>query len=1278
MIIKILGTGADTSKEPKPCLGKYHPSCLIYTPKGNILIDVGNDILKKCSKQDLLDTNIILITHAHNDAIGGIKILNNFLEENDKIIDIYSSQNVIENIKLRWSPRSLSNYNLHIINAKKPITLNGLTVYPVKVFHDKRFTTFAYNFEKVFFYMSDGGPTFSEYSIRLMSNCILAVIDGAYWDNQIPLNNHIAVLPNLNYILSLNNKYTLFTGMGNQWPCPFSEANKILKEKLEEYKKKHPECKVKEVRTAKEGEKLSIDLNKVYSRIDDFIVKPGLDEVLENPTILQKISKRELLMYHLRLHQWWAVKKSEKVLKAHVLTVKEFFRRGLNHNVVNDLDRKTYRILGREVKIFEIWEELKDEIVIKSNIIRFVGSSLHSAEPNDLDIIAPPVLENIIRRFLEKYNPHFIGNSQGHGDTVNVYDLVLRKKKLLTISNPKLPNYNSSYKLCKLVKKLDLKSDLYVVEPVIEGTAHIEVDKKNRIIYEYVITKEGKKIITDLLAYKKDNLFDEVLINRLYFMHKKWLDKSEPVLLPLRWIVRKENLFSFLRFLSKKYKRIMIRPGRYKYYDGKFIINFNKGKYCCECLNCGHKVMSNKHCIEIKCPKCGGEMRRCDRPGVGKSIKKEETLKPLKVFPPLKATGSSYHKMEYFNPEEAWNFFCDYYVKNEGKVRAEYKVDGWRMIAEQDEDKNTLIYFEDSKTNKKKNFPNVIKELSSLHEEGIILDGELMEWDPENKRWLSRHDLMKWSQSKNPGSDENVRIFVFDCLFYNQVDLHNKPLSERLKVLKEVSKKFKKHFILCPGFDITTKEQLIKKFNYLKNNLSEHKLGGPNGIDGLMLKSYSGVYELDGKTTSWAKLKWSYESDVIILDVNKTDSTYNYLVGYGIPQNKIDKFTPVKELNGKFYGVLGRTFNTKIHGKIGQILNIAAAEYKKKEVNGKIKYTLFQARVITLKPDKKEPDSYLVIDKLSKEKSLSFNIIDKKEPATGQWTIEEGMEGKFCIQIHSRGIKPIFIDYLTKTDLKKFGLDPSHFIPSDKELKKLVSYYDEISIKDWKSAIKEASEPKKSSKTLSKFVDDFLKAVDFKKLPKEIKHTLALLDPVSIHQDLRLVPKGADYFEGGHFTTPGNQFKENRLLKVNEHIHLQFMIKKPHTDEPVRVEEPIVRGPSSWISIGEGTPLIVPPNSIGSTTKNYACFWLFEKGTWFAGRQTSPHGKHFKLFKFKGKLLDGWYIIMYAPIDEGRRIWLFYKPKNQDKYEDEYSRNKQFDIDMEKILKIIGKFLKLK
>jgi len=43
-----------------------------------------------------------------------------------------------------------------------------------------------------------------------------------------------------------------------------------------------------------------------------------------------------------------------------------------------------------------------------------------------------------------------------------------------------------------------------------------------------------------------------------------------------------------------------------------------KQKYNCECIECGHKLTSDKHCNEIKCPECGGEMRRAERPGPGK------------------------------------------------------------------------------------------------------------------------------------------------------------------------------------------------------------------------------------------------------------------------------------------------------------------------------------------------------------------------------------------------------------------------------------------------------------------------------------------------------------------------------------------------------------------------------------------------------------------------------------------------------------------------------------
>jgi len=39
--------------------------------------------------------------------------------------------------------------------------------------------------------------------------------------------------------------------------------------------------------------------------------------------------------------------------------------------------------------------------------------------------------------------------------------------------------------------------------------------------------------------------------------------------------------------------------------------------YRCECLDCGEQVDSDEHCREIRCPKCGGEMRRVERPGPG-------------------------------------------------------------------------------------------------------------------------------------------------------------------------------------------------------------------------------------------------------------------------------------------------------------------------------------------------------------------------------------------------------------------------------------------------------------------------------------------------------------------------------------------------------------------------------------------------------------------------------------------------------------------------------------
>jgi len=49
-------------------------------------------------------------------------------------------------------------------------------------------------------------------------------------------------------------------------------------------------------------------------------------------------------------------------------------------------------------------------------------------------------------------------------------------------------------------------------------------------------------------------------------------------------------------------------------------------KFNCECIKCGHKLTSEEHCDKIKCPECGGDMRRASRPGPGKVYDSKEIL----------------------------------------------------------------------------------------------------------------------------------------------------------------------------------------------------------------------------------------------------------------------------------------------------------------------------------------------------------------------------------------------------------------------------------------------------------------------------------------------------------------------------------------------------------------------------------------------------------------------------------------------------------------------------
>ena len=62
-----------------------------------------------------------------------------------------------------------------------------------------------------------------------------------------------------------------------------------------------------------------------------------------------------------------------------------------------------------------------------------------------------------------------------------------------------------------------------------------------------------------------------------------------------------------------------------KDYEG-YQLEESQEKFNCECLKCGFKLQTDKHCNTIKCPKCGGDMRRAERPGKGQPIEKSKLM----------------------------------------------------------------------------------------------------------------------------------------------------------------------------------------------------------------------------------------------------------------------------------------------------------------------------------------------------------------------------------------------------------------------------------------------------------------------------------------------------------------------------------------------------------------------------------------------------------------------------------------------------------------------------
>ena len=600
----------------------------------------------------------------------------------------------------------------------------------------------------------------------------------------------------------------------------------------------------------------------------------------------------------------------------------------------------------------------------------------------------------------------------------------------------------------------------------------------------------------------------------------------------------------------------------------------------------------------------------------------KQSLKPVQFFTPPK-TGAGYSMQEFYDIEDFYDKWAKYYVDKGISLDVEQKFNGWRTIVEK-EGNDTLLFFEDTKKDRSKQFPDLIEELKMIPE-GVILDCDLGALTPEGTP-IARKDLAVWS-----GDKEIPRVFdigglkgtlvckIFDIPYWGE-DLHELTWNERRAKLEDLFGKYDfKILQLSPKKIVNSKNELTR---------AVEQVSGLMGSEGAVIKATDSKYSLTGQITGWAKVKNIVEIKVEVLDrtpVKGTSDVWNYKVGYLYEGKTIP---------------LTQTMNSKINADKGSILTLSVEEvipsYEEATKGWKVSVVIPRVRDIDV--SRKTPYT----NKEIIERGWKGNILqvspeilrrlysDKLIKQEAKLTIKEGDEGDGVLQVHERGLDEIQIKY---TDF--FGVDPVTL--TDKQVKVLNT----IKQGSWMRLVETAN-----STGISNLLRGLSKE-DIDKLTEEQKRVLALVLPVSIHTDIRLHPKGQDYWEGGEGFTPGNQFKENKFVTQKPDEKIMGDFKGSRVGEK---KEPTVRGPLMWLDLGKDKPIVFSPGEVGATTNSYGRLKNIDTFKWKAGVQEP----HYKEFLFDGKLLNGRWIFTYVPVPAGwttaggeSRVWMISKPRKQ-------------------------------
>ncbi|XP_066155759.1 DNA ligase 4 isoform X2 [Euwallacea fornicatus] len=325
--------------------------------------------------------------------------------------------------------------------------------------------------------------------------------------------------------------------------------------------------------------------------------------------------------------------------------------------------------------------------------------------------------------------------------------------------------------------------------------------------------------------------------------------------------------------------------------------------------------------------------------------------------------------------------------------------------------------------------------------ESVILDGEMMLWNKNTHKFGSKGMELDVKKLKESGKYQPC-FCVYDMVLLNDVVLTNRPLKERVNLLRRVFKETIPGTILLSEItEISSRQDIVDQLNLVVKNEGE----------GIIVKDPESLYKYGDRNAGWYKMKLEYfqdtmnDMDLVVMGAQFSSSTSDQLNSFivGVQSGFTDKGKPIYLSLGKVSSGLkeddlymlneklkteGRVFDNQFNSPFlvfgketpnyyiepenSLVFVVRATELiRSNDKSYKTSYTLRFPRIVTIRSDK-SPSECLTMNELLELTNKNTSVIKMNRKNI---TLEE------IVNIKSRRTKKRTIEVVKFEDTRQIS-----------------------------------------------------------------------------------------------------------------------------------------------------------------------------------------------------------------------------------------------------------------